>query len=357
MNILEIAVLILIAGFALAGWRRGFVRKLASMLSLVVSIVLVSVFLPYMTEFLKTDTPVYEYIVKQCREVVTENLSGVLTAGSFEGGSQENKDAGAADSYRDMGREEIKALMEQYGYDSSIVDALSDEQLEEYKEKYIEQYVQQYFGGGDGAPTGEMTKIEQTELIEHLPALSDEQLEEYKEKYIEQYVQQYFGGGDGAPTGEMTKIEQTELIEHLPIPEALRELLLNYNNDEGYSSLGVSSFQDYLIHFIATMILNVIAFVSAVILVQILLHVAITALDILAHIPLIGGVNRLLGLLLGCIQALFFLWLFFLILSMMSATQWGMQLMDMVQSSQALSSLYDSNLFLQIVVRTAAMFV
>ncbi|WP_283681323.1 CvpA family protein [Parablautia sp. Marseille-Q6255] len=310
MNILEIAVLILIAGFALAGWRRGFVRKLASMLSLVVSIVLVSVFLPYMTEFLKTDTPVYEYIVKQCREVVTENLSGVLTAGSFEGGSQENKDAGAADSYRDMGREEIKALMEQYGYDSSIVDALSDEQLEEYKEKYIEQY-----------------------------------------------VQQYFGGGDGAPTGEMTKIEQTELIEHLPIPEALRELLLNYNNDEGYSSLGVSSFQDYLIHFIATMILNVIAFVSAVILVQILLHVAITALDILAHIPLIGGVNRLLGLLLGCIQALFFLWLFFLILSMMSATQWGMQLMDMVQSSQALSSLYDSNLFLQIVVRTAAMFV
>ncbi|MFR8547169.1 MAG: CvpA family protein [Lachnospiraceae bacterium] len=310
MNILEIAVLILIAGFALAGWRRGFVRKLASMLSLVVSIVLVSVFLPYMTEFLKTDTPVYEYIVKQCREVVTENLTGVLTAGSFEGGSQENKDAGAADSYRDIGREEIKALMEQYGYDSSIVDALSDEQLEEYKEKYIEQY-----------------------------------------------VQQYFGGGDGAPTGEMTKIEQTELIEHLPIPEALRELLLNYNNDEGYSSLGVSSFQDYLIHFIATMILNVIAFVSAVILVQILLHVAITALDILAHIPLIGGVNRLLGLLLGCIQALFFLWLFFLILSMMSATQWGMQLMDMVQSSQALSSLYDSNLFLQIVVRTAAMFV
>lgn len=310
MNILEIAVLILIAGFALAGWRRGFVRKLASMLSLVVSIVLVSVFLPYMTEFLKTDTPVYEYIVKQCREVVTENLTGVLTAGSFEGGSQENKDAGAADSYRDMGREEIKALMEQYGYDSSIVDALSDEQLEEYKEKYIEQY-----------------------------------------------VQQYFGGGDGAPTGEMTKIEQTELIEHLPLPEALRELLLNYNNDEGYSSLGVSSFQDYLIHFIATMILNVIAFVSAVILVQILLHVAITALDILAHIPLIGGVNRLLGLLLGCIQALFFLWLFFLILSMMSATQWGMQLMDMVQSSHALSSLYDSNLFLQIVVRTAAMFV
>ena len=52
MNILEIAVVILIAVFAIAGWRKGFVRKLASMLSFVISIILVAVFLPYMTEFL-----------------------------------------------------------------------------------------------------------------------------------------------------------------------------------------------------------------------------------------------------------------------------------------------------------------
>ena len=320
MNILEIAVVVLIAVFAIAGWRKGFVRKLASMLSFVISIILVAFFLPYMTEFLKTDTPVYDYIVKQCREVMTENLADALTMGNAETqgsiwGSQTSlKMASAASDYSDISREQIKSLMEQYGYDRAVVDALSDEQLEAYKEKYAQQYIQQYFGADEG-------------------------------------------GTQGSGVGQLTKIEQTELIEHLPIPEALRDLLQDYNNDEGYRSLGVTSFADYLVHFLATVILNVIAFVAAVILVQILLHLVIGALDILAHIPLIGGLNRLLGLILGLVQALFFLWLFFLILSMTSATQWGLQLMDMVQSSQALSALYDSNLFLEIVVRTVAMFV
>lgn len=320
MNILEIAVVILIAVFAIAGWRKGFVRKLASMLSFVISIILVAVFLPYMTEFLKTETPVYDYIVKQCREVMAENLADAITMGNVDvqsgtwGGPDSLKMANAISDYSDISREQIKSLMEQYGYDSAVVDALSDEQLEAYKEKYAQQYIQQYFGAEEG-------------------------------------------GAQGSGTGQLTKIEQTELIEHLPIPEALRDLLLDYNNDEGYRSLGVTGFADYLVHFLATVILNVIAFVAAVILVQILLHLVIGALDILAHIPLIGGLNRLLGLILGLVQALFFLWLFFLILSMTSATQWGLQLMDMVQSSQTLSALYDSNLFLEIVVRTVAMFV
>lgn len=320
MNILEIAVVILIAVFAIAGWRKGFVRKLASMLSFVISIILVAVFLPYMTEFLKAETPVYDYIVKQCREVMAENLADAITMGNVDvqsgtwGGPDSLKMANAISDYSDISREQIKSLMEQYGYDSAVVDALSDEKLEAYKEKYAQQYIQQYFGAEEG-------------------------------------------GAQGSGTGQLTKIEQTELIEHLPIPEALRDLLLDYNNDEGYRSLGVTGFADYLVHFLATVILNVIAFVAAVILVQILLHLVIGALDILAHIPLIGGLNRLLGLILGLVQALFFLWLFFLVLSMTSATQWGLQLMDMVQSSQTLSALYDSNLFLEIVVRTVAMFV
>lgn len=338
MNILEIAVVVLIVVFAIAGWRRGFVRKLASMLSFVISIILVAVFLPYVTEFLKTETPVYDYIVKECREVIIGNLADAFIAGNAGAGDRAGesaallKTASAASDYGGISREQIKDLMEQYGYDSAIVDALTDEQLEAYKEKYAQQYIEQYFGAEESA--GQTGSEGQTGS-----------------------AGQTGSEGQTGSTGQLTKIEQTELIGRLPIPEALRELLIDYNNEEGYRSLGVSGFADYLIHFLATVILNVIAFIASVILVQILLHLAIGALDILAHIPLIGGLNRLLGLVLGLVQALFFLWLFFLVLSMTSATQWGLQLMDMVQSSQALSALYDSNLFLEIVVRTMAMFV
>ena len=300
MNILEIIIIVLTVGFAVMGFRRGFVRKLASMLSLILSVVLVSVFLPYMTEFLKNSTPVYGYIEKQCRQVMAEEVSGALLSGtgSADGGN----------AYRDMGRDQIKSLMEQNGYDSSVVDALTDEQLEAYKKQYIEQYVDQYLNGGE------------------------------------------------SQTRQPGKIEQTEVIESLPLPQVLKDLLLDYNNDEGYESLGVSTFQDYLISFTATVILNVISFIAAVILVQVLLRVAIGALDILSHIPVIGGINRLAGLLLGLLQALFLLWLFFLILSMATTTETGLMLMSMVQKSSFLSYLYESNLFMQIVLQTASIF-
>lgn len=255
MNILDIIIIILIAGSAVMGYRKGFVRKLASILSLVFSIILVSALLPYMTDFLKNNTPVYDYIVKQCGRVVEEQISEAL----------------GLDSYTDQ--------------------VLLPEQIQE------------------------------------------------------QLLSQ-----------QLTRIEQTEVIEGLPFPAIVRDLMLDYNNEEGYQNLSVSTFQDYIVHFIATGILNVISFIAAVIVVQLLLRIIIAALDILSHIPVIGGLNRLLGLFLGLVQALFFIWIFFLILSMASATEVGLQLMSMVQESSLLSYLYNSNLFLQVVLGAAAIF-
>jgi len=321
MNLLEIIVLIVIAGIVLSGYRKGFVRKLASMVSFVLSIVLVSVFLPYMTDFLKNSTPVYDYIVKQCRQVVTEQVTEALVGSSEAQSGNGKSGTSQLDMYRNMGREQIKSLMDQYGYDSTVVDTLTDAQLEEYKEQFIEEYLGDYLGISDTESSGQSSEKSAGTLW------------------------------------QPTRIEQTELLENLPVPEVLRDLLLDYNNADGYASLGVSTFQDYVIHFIATIILNVISFVAALLAVQLVLRAAIAALDIISHIPLLGGVNRLLGLLLGLLQALFFVWIFFLILSMTSTTEIGLQLMSMVQQSRLLGYLYDANLFMTIVVQAASLFV
>lgn len=307
MNILEIIIIVLIVYLAAMGLKKGFVKKLASMLSLVISIVLVSACLPYVTDFLKESTPVYDYIVEQCKRTVAEQAAGALMGGDTQGKSGEPS---REDIYRSMGREQIKALMEQNGYDSSLLDLMSDEEIEQYKDQYIDQYIAQYLGGG----------------------------------------------GSGQGSTQIGRIEQTEIIEALPVPDVLKELLLDYNNSEGYRRLNVENFQEYIIEFIATVILNVISFIAAVIIVQLFLWVAIAALDIIAHIPVIRVVNRLAGLLLGLLQSLFLIWLFFLILSMFSATDVGRNLMVMVEESEMLTYLYDSNLFLQIVLRAAAIF-
>lgn len=268
MNILDIIIIVLILGFAFNGYRRGFVKKLAAMVSLVLSVALVSALLPGITDFIKNNTPVYSFIVKQCEQAVEEQL--------------------------------VKAL----GTDSGL----------------------------NGLLIGE-------EGTEEPEASQDELL--FQEQ-VSQQLQQ------------LDRIGQTELIEGLPFPSLLRDLMLDYNNDEGYRNLNVSTFEDYIVHFIATAILNVISFIAAIFLVNVVLRIVLAALDILSHIPLIGGLNHLLGLIIGLVQALFLIWIIFLALSMASATEAGMQLMSMVQESAMLSYLYNSNLFLQVVLRTAA---
>ena len=311
INILEIAVAAVILLFAAAGYRKGFVKKLAAMVSLLVSVVLVSALLPWITAFLKENTPVYTMIEEQCRTVMEKQIGEAM----FSGAEKNTGESSQADIYRNMGREEIKALMEANGYDGSLLDALSDEQLEQYKE----QYIQQYFSS-DTTNSGESENSGAVLL------------------------------------GNLTRIEQTELIENLPLPEFLQDILLDYNNEEGYQGLGVSTFQDYLIGFIATGILNVAAFLASVLIVHLLLWLSISALSILANLPVIRVVNRVAGLALGLLQALLVLWLAFLILSLVSGTGIGMQLMKMVESSTWLNWLYQSNLFLEIVLRASAFF-
>ena len=311
INILEIAVAAVILLFAAAGYRKGFVKKLAAMVSLLVSVVLVSALLPWITAFLKENTPVYTMVEEQCRTVMEKQIGEAM----FSGAEKSTGESSQADIYRNMGREEIKALMEANGYDGSLLDTLSDEQLEQYKE----QYIQQYFGS-DTTNSGE-SETSGAVLL-----------------------------------GNLTRIEQTELIENLPLPEFLQDILLDYNNEEGYQGLGVSTFQDYLIGFIATGILNVAAFLASVLIVHLLLWLLISALSILANLPVIRVVNRVAGLALGLLQAMLVLWLAFLILSLVSGTGIGIQLMKMVESSTWLNWLYQSNLFLKIVLRASAFF-
>ena len=313
INLLEAAVVAVMVLFAIAGFRKGFVKKFAAMVSLVLSIVLVSALLPYITQYLKEHTPVYTFLVGQCTGMMEKQVLNSLAGSGGKDGTASGSDA---DAYANMGRDEIKALLEQNGYDSAMLDQLSDAQLEIYKNQYIQQYLDQYLSGSSDSS-------------------SDSQ----------------------GSTKSLTRIEQTEIIENLPLPEQLKDILLDYNNEEGYKGLGVSSFPDYLINFVATSVLNVVAYLVSIVVVQLLLWGIITLLNLMAHIPVIRVINRFAGMLLGLVQALLLLWVFFLILSLCSATAIGAQLIRLVEQSTFLSWLYDSNLFLQVALRAAAIFV
>lgn len=98
-----VAVMVL---FAIAGFRKGFVKKFAAMVSLALSIVLVSALLPYITQYLKENTPVYTFLVEQCTGIMEKQVLNSLTG--FGKRSRNDFRICRRCLWPDMGRDEIR---------------------------------------------------------------------------------------------------------------------------------------------------------------------------------------------------------------------------------------------------------
>ncbi|MDO5541215.1 MAG: CvpA family protein [Eubacteriales bacterium] len=229
MNLFTIIILIIFALFILKGYRRGFIRSLASAFSLVISIVIVNMATPYVTEFLETQTPVYDYILKRCEDVF---------------------------SVEDM----------------------------------------------------------------QLTAVQEEQ--------------------------------QNEVIDNLALPKVLRNFLKENNTPEYYGKMAVKSFSEYIQKYMASLILNICSFVVTLILVMSFVSLIVMTLDLVARLPIIKGVNQILGLGLGFFQGLIIVWIIFLIITIFSQSYIGRELMQMIVDSPILSRIYDTNVLLNFLQNT-----
>lgn len=146
---------------------------------------------------------------------------------------------------------------------------------------------------------------------------------------------------------EPSKLEQARWIDSLPVPDTLKKQLSEHNNKAGYTQLEADSFSEYIAGYMANLILNLLTYVAAFALVGVLLNVGIAALDLIAHLPVLHGVNQILGLFGGLLQGLLIVWIIFLVITVCVSTQPGSELMDMIRESPVLKTIYDSNILLK----------
>lgn len=143
---------------------------------------------------------------------------------------------------------------------------------------------------------------------------------------------------------------QRQAIEQMNLPQQLKQVLIENNNNEVYQMLGVHAFIDYVTSYLANIILNIIGFVAMFIIVYIIIQLAMRWLDLVAKLPVLSGMNQLAGAVLGGLQGLVFLWILCLIVTACSGTEWGMAVIKQIESSTWLSFLYDFNLLSKIVI-------
>lgn len=150
--------------------------------------------------------------------------------------------------------------------------------------------------------------------------------------------------------GQTQKADEWIIIEDLPLPEQMKNLLVENNNIEVYRMMGVEFFRDYIGGYLADTVLKAVIFVVLFVIIYLALKVMVIWLDLIAKLPILSGINKMAGAILGGVQALIFIWILCIVLTIFSGTEPGQIVFAQVNASPWLSWLYDHNILANLVL-------
>lgn len=150
---------------------------------------------------------------------------------------------------------------------------------------------------------------------------------------------------------EIPREKQISLIEGAQIPELFRQLLLENNNSEIYNALGVSTFGEYIGSYLAKLIADFCAFLLTLLVVTIVVRSVVYAFGIISDLPVIGGLNRIAGGILGLGTGLVIVWVLLIVVTLLYTTEIGKICFENIGDSQLLTFLYEHNILLNTITK------
>ncbi|MCR4923480.1 MAG: CvpA family protein [Lachnospiraceae bacterium] len=144
--------------------------------------------------------------------------------------------------------------------------------------------------------------------------------------------------------------EQNDTIKNYPLPELMISDLIRNNTKEVYEELKIKLFEDYAAKYLTVFIIKIGSFVILYCLFRILMALLLRATNIISRIPIIRGLNKLLGLFAGFLEALIITWIFFFVLIMFMGNETADKLLLQINSSPFLSFLFNSNILIKCIL-------
>lgn len=111
-------------------------------------------------------------------------------------------------------------------------------------------------------------------------------------------------------------------------------------------ALRVLGMENAVSGYLADEILRWAAFLIALLLAGVLIRGIVFSLGIVSHLPILHGLNKTAGLLLGFAEGVVLVWIFFVVITVCASTSVGGQLLKMTAQSSILSWFYRNNLLL-----------
>ena len=148
---------------------------------------------------------------------------------------------------------------------------------------------------------------------------------------------------------EDVKTDQVLMIENMELPENIKEMLLENNNTESYDILKVSGFHDYVGAYLANLIINALAYLLSFVIVWTAIRALLLAMDVVTKLPILHGINKLLGGALGTVYGVVLIWIAFLLVTILCNGDLGRQFFALISENPFLLFLYNQNVIMKIV--------
>ena len=131
------------------------------------------------------------------------------------------------------------------------------------------------------------------------------------------------------------------------LPSVIVEQVKMNNNPAMHRLLGVSQIEDYVSMYITQILVGLVALLISWLIIKLMLNVAVhMTSSIVEHIPIISGVNKQLGLVLGILKGWLTLSIVICVLPLFSQLPMLQDLMKALDTSFLLKWLYENNLVL-----------
>lgn len=140
----------------------------------------------------------------------------------------------------------------------------------------------------------------------------------------------------------------SQFINGLNLPEILRKNIEKNNNTENYAELSVNTLTEYVSGYLARTIVNGLSYVLAYILATIGIRIVVYILNLIAGLPILKTANKLTGGLVGFVKGLVFIWILFLILTVLCSTEIGKTSLELIEKDSLLSVIYQYDPLIQI---------
>lgn len=135
----------------------------------------------------------------------------------------------------------------------------------------------------------------------------------------------------------------------MKLPDAVTNKLFDTNKIADQILEGSGAY-DVVAGRATDLVMRVISFVLVLLITVISFHLLSVVLKVVEKLPLIGGINRLLGLFAGLVKGILIIWLAFAIIAMAGTTDIGIALISYIYESPLLIWAYENNFVLTLLM-------